>query len=168
MTMTKTTRHGAVEARRASRQRRDGSAAAAAVGGGTPVEGVEAEGRTVNEATDKALEQLGLRRDQVDVEVLSEGRPRLLGFRGEPARVRVTPLPEPRRRRPARPSSRPRMRTTTKRTKTRTTRKKTKSTKTTTKTRTTKKTKTTTRSTRMRTKRRSSSRPSCAAVAALP
>jgi spoIIIJ-associated protein len=59
------------------------------------VDGVEAEGRTVSEATDKALEELGLRRDQVDVEVLSEGRPRLLGFRGEPARVRVTPRPTP-------------------------------------------------------------------------
>jgi spoIIIJ-associated protein len=57
------------------------------------VEGVEAEGRTVNEATDKALAELALRRDQVSVEVLSEGRPRLLGFGGEPARVRVTPLP---------------------------------------------------------------------------
>ncbi len=56
---------------------------------------VEAEGRTVNEATEKALEQLGLRKDQVTIEVLSEGRPRLLGFRGEPARVRVTPLPAP-------------------------------------------------------------------------
>jgi spoIIIJ-associated protein len=55
------------------------------------VEGVEAEGRTVNEATDKALAELGLRRDQVSVEVLSEGRPRLLGFGGEPARVMVTP-----------------------------------------------------------------------------
>jgi len=59
------------------------------------VESVEAEGRTVNEATEKALEELGLRRDQVDVEVLSEGRPRLLGFRGEPARVRVTARPAP-------------------------------------------------------------------------
>jgi spoIIIJ-associated protein len=55
------------------------------------VEGVEAEGRTVNEATDRALTDLGLSREQVDVEVLTEGRPRLLGFRGEPARVRVTP-----------------------------------------------------------------------------
>lgn len=58
------------------------------------MEGVEAEGRTVSEATANALEQLGLTRDQVQVEVLSEGRPRLLGFRGEPARVRVTPLRE--------------------------------------------------------------------------
>jgi spoIIIJ-associated protein len=79
------------------------------------VEGVEAEGRTVNEATDKALGELGLRREQVSVEVLSEGRPRLLGFGGEPARVKVTPLaapeapplpaaaPAPRRRAVARP-----------------------------------------------------------------
>jgi spoIIIJ-associated protein len=59
------------------------------------VDGVEAEGRTVNEATDKALEELGLTRAEVDVEVLTEGRPRLLGFRGEPARVRVTPKPAP-------------------------------------------------------------------------
>jgi spoIIIJ-associated protein len=59
------------------------------------MEGVEAEGRTVNEATDSALEQLGLRREEVDVDILSEGRPRLLGFRGEPARVRVTPRPKP-------------------------------------------------------------------------
>jgi spoIIIJ-associated protein len=67
------------------------------------VESVEAEGRTVNEATDKALESLGLRREDVQVEVLSEGRLRLLGFRGEPARVRVTPVerppaPQPRQR----------------------------------------------------------------------
>jgi spoIIIJ-associated protein len=65
------------------------------------VASVEAEGRTVNEATEKALEELGLRKDQVDIEVLSEGRPRLLGFRGEPAKVRVTakavaPPPPPR------------------------------------------------------------------------
>ena len=59
------------------------------------MEGVEAEGRTSSEATEKALAELGLQRDQVDVEVLSEGRPRLLGFRGEPARVRVTPRPAP-------------------------------------------------------------------------
>jgi spoIIIJ-associated protein len=59
------------------------------------VESVEAEGRTTGEATEKALAELGLRREDVDVEVLSEGRPRLLGFRGEPARVRVTPRPAP-------------------------------------------------------------------------
>jgi len=43
------------------------------------VEGVEAEGRTVSEATEKALTLLGLRREEVEVIVLSEGRPRLRG-----------------------------------------------------------------------------------------
>jgi len=59
------------------------------------VDGVEAEGRTVSEATNNALEELGLMLGEVDVEVLTEGRARLLGFRGEPARVRVTPKPAP-------------------------------------------------------------------------
>jgi spoIIIJ-associated protein len=71
------------------------------------MEGVEAEGRTVNEATEKALEALGVSRQDVEIEVLSEGRPRLLGFRGEPARVRVTPIERPaapvREERPAAP-----------------------------------------------------------------
>ena len=72
------------------------------------MDGVEAEGRTVNEATEKALEQLGLTRAEVDIEVLSEGRPRLLGFRGEPARVRVTPKPAPPPpQRPPAPAARP-------------------------------------------------------------
>jgi spoIIIJ-associated protein len=72
------------------------------------VDGVEAEGRTVNEATEKALEELGLSRAEVDIEVLSEGRPRLLGFRGEPARVRVTPRPAPvAPARPERPQAEP-------------------------------------------------------------
>lgn len=56
------------------------------------MESVEAEGRTVNEAVESALAELGLRREDVSIEVLTEGRPRLLGFRGEPARVRVTAL----------------------------------------------------------------------------
>ncbi|MGE0686602.1 MAG: RNA-binding cell elongation regulator Jag/EloR [Dehalococcoidia bacterium] len=78
-----------------------------AAAGGTAVESVEAEGRTANEATEKALQELGLRRDQVDVEVLSEGKPRLLGFRGEPARVRVTPKPAPAPRAARAPVSEP-------------------------------------------------------------
>ncbi len=56
------------------------------------MESVKAEGRSVSEATQKALTELGLSRNQVEIEVLSEGRPRLLGFGGEPARVKVTPL----------------------------------------------------------------------------
>src|SRR6266567_1085649 len=72
------------------KRRRPETVASAA--GGTPVEDVEAEGRTVGEATEKALSLLNLRRDQVEVIVLTEGRPRLLGFGGEPARVRVSPI----------------------------------------------------------------------------
>ena len=50
--------------------------------------GVEASGKTVEEAIEKALGELGADRDEVDVEVLSEGKG-LLGVGGQ-ARVRVT------------------------------------------------------------------------------
>ncbi len=55
-------------------------------------EGVEASGKTLDEAIEKALSLLGLERDQVHIEVLSTGRPGLFGLGGEEARVRVTPL----------------------------------------------------------------------------
>ncbi len=52
---------------------------------------LEISARTVDEATNQALEKLGLRRDQVDIEVISEGRSGgLLGIGAEAARVRVT------------------------------------------------------------------------------
>lgn len=41
---------------------------------------------------DRALRQLGLDESQVEIEVLSQGRAGILGFGGEPARVRVHPL----------------------------------------------------------------------------
>ncbi|TAK71478.1 MAG: protein jag [Dehalococcoidia bacterium] len=50
--------------------------------------GVEASGKTVEEAIEKALDELGADRDEVDVEVLSEGKG-VLGVGGQ-ARVRVT------------------------------------------------------------------------------
>jgi spoIIIJ-associated protein len=56
------------------------------------MEDVEASGRTVDEAIAKALQQLGLDRSQVDVEILSEGRTGLFGLGGENARVLVKPL----------------------------------------------------------------------------
>jgi spoIIIJ-associated protein len=56
------------------------------------VEGVEASGKTVEEAIENALAQLGLDRSQVEVEVLSEGRSGILGIGGESARVLVGPL----------------------------------------------------------------------------
>jgi spoIIIJ-associated protein len=55
------------------------------------VEDVEASGKTVDEAIEKALEKLGLDETQVEVEVLSTGRSGILGIGGDPARVRVKP-----------------------------------------------------------------------------
>lgn len=57
-------------------------------------EGVEVSGKTVDEAIEQALDDLGLERHQVRIQILSAGRPGLLGLRGEDARVRVTPLAE--------------------------------------------------------------------------
>jgi len=56
------------------------------------MEDVEASGKTVDEAIEKALQQLGLDRSQVDVEIVSEGRTGLFGLGGEDARVIVKPL----------------------------------------------------------------------------
>lgn len=58
------------------------------------MDGVEASGKTVEDAINKALNQLGLNRDEVQVEVLTEGKQGgFLGFGGENARVMVSPLP---------------------------------------------------------------------------
>lgn len=51
---------------------------------------VEASGRTVDEAIDKALAELGISREQADIEVLSEGKNGFLGIGGEDARVIVS------------------------------------------------------------------------------
>ncbi len=50
------------------------------------VESVEGTGRTVDEAIENALDDLGLERDEVTITVLSEGG------QGQPARVAVTPV----------------------------------------------------------------------------
>ncbi len=50
----------------------------------------ETAGRTVDEAVDRALDQLGLDNDQVDVEVIKEGSRGFLGLGSEEAIVRVT------------------------------------------------------------------------------
>jgi spoIIIJ-associated protein len=59
----------------------------------------EASARTVEAAVAAAAAQLGLRSDQVDVEVLEEPVPSTFGVIGSPARVRVTaratPAPAP-------------------------------------------------------------------------
>ncbi len=51
---------------------------------------IEISARTVDEAVLKALQQLGLRRDDVTVEVIKPGSRGLLGLGGENAVVRVT------------------------------------------------------------------------------
>lgn len=51
---------------------------------------VEASGKTVDAAIEKALEELDADRDHVETEVLAEGSRGLLGLGGEEARVRVT------------------------------------------------------------------------------
>ncbi len=57
------------------------------------MESIEKSARTVEEATENALSELGLNRSEVNIEVLSEGKVGLWGFGGEDARVKVTPLP---------------------------------------------------------------------------
>jgi len=58
------------------------------------MESVEVSAKTVDEAIDIALEELGLKRNQVDIEILTAGKPGLFGLGGEQARVRVTALEE--------------------------------------------------------------------------
>ncbi len=58
------------------------------------MESVEVSARTVDEAIDIALQELGLKRSQVSIEILTSGKPGLFGLGGEQARVRVTALEE--------------------------------------------------------------------------
>ena len=55
------------------------------------MEGVEASGKTVDEAIGKALEKLGLDETEVEIEILSMGRSGILGIGGDRARVLVRP-----------------------------------------------------------------------------
>jgi spoIIIJ-associated protein len=70
------------------------------------MESLEVSGKTVDEAVEKGLSQLGLDRTEVDIEVLSVGRPGILGFGGEPARVVLKPLAPSPNARPAQAPSR--------------------------------------------------------------
>ncbi len=49
-------------------------------------------GKTVDEATDLALETLDLNREEVEIVVVNPGRSGILGFGGEPAEIQVTPV----------------------------------------------------------------------------
>lgn len=72
---------------------------------------IEETGKDVEEATQKALEQMGLTEDKVDVEILDEGSRGFLGIGQAPARVKVTmkeaPTPRPKRKPRAKPRAKP-------------------------------------------------------------
>ena len=53
---------------------------------------LEISGKNVEQAIQKALDKLGVPRDQVDVTILNEGRPGILGMGAESAMVRVRTL----------------------------------------------------------------------------
>ncbi len=80
-------------------------------------ESVEVSAKSVDEAIDEALEELGLKRQQVEIEILTAGKPGLFGIGGEQARVRVTaleegtarPMAEPEEEGAARPRAEPAM-----------------------------------------------------------
>jgi len=61
------------------------------------LDSVETSARTAEEAITLALQRLGKKRDEVEIEVLSEGSRGILGIGAEDARVRVRlrPLPPP-------------------------------------------------------------------------
>ncbi len=56
------------------------------------MEELEISEKTVELAIQKALDKLGVNRDQLDVTILSEGRSSILGLGGEEARIRVRTL----------------------------------------------------------------------------
>jgi len=56
------------------------------------MESIEVSAKTVEEAVEQALEQLGLSREEVEVTVLKEGKAGFLGVGAEEATARVTPL----------------------------------------------------------------------------
>lgn len=71
------------------------------------MEWVETTGRTLAEAVDAALDQLGVHEDEADIEVLSEGKPGILGRIGaRDARVRARVKPVSREKRHRRGGSR--------------------------------------------------------------
>jgi len=54
------------------------------------MENIETEGRSVEEAVESALQQLGRRREEVGIEILEKGWGGIFGLGAKPAKVRVT------------------------------------------------------------------------------
>jgi spoIIIJ-associated protein len=69
---------------------------------------VVASGKTVDDAINNGLSMLGVRRDEVALEVITEGSRGVLGFGAEHARVRLTVKPKPAPKPAPRPTSAPR------------------------------------------------------------
>jgi spoIIIJ-associated protein len=61
------------------------------------MEGIEIIAATVEQAIEKAEAQLGLSRDQFEVEVIREGKSGILGVGGREAVIRVSPITQPER-----------------------------------------------------------------------
>ena len=59
------------------------------------MESLEMSAKTVEEAIQRALEQLGVSREEVEVTVLKEGKAGVLGLGAEEAKIRVSPLVPP-------------------------------------------------------------------------
>jgi spoIIIJ-associated protein len=59
------------------------------------MESLEIRGKTVEEAIRRALEQLGVSREQIEVTILREGRTGILGLGAEEAIISVTPISIP-------------------------------------------------------------------------
>jgi spoIIIJ-associated protein len=57
------------------------------------MESLEFSGKSVEEAIQKALKELGLKREEVDITVLHKGKAGFLGLGGEEARIKITPKP---------------------------------------------------------------------------
>jgi spoIIIJ-associated protein len=57
------------------------------------MQSLEVSAKTVEDAVELALKELGVPREQVEVVILNKGKPGFLGIGAEEARVRVTQLP---------------------------------------------------------------------------
>jgi spoIIIJ-associated protein len=51
---------------------------------------IETEGDTIDQAIEKALKMLGVERDRISVDILSEGKKGILGFGAQKARIRAS------------------------------------------------------------------------------
>lgn len=51
---------------------------------------IETEGETIDQAIEKALTMLGVERDRISVDILSEGKKGILGFGAQKARIRAS------------------------------------------------------------------------------